>query len=192
MHPDQQKWDGIYRQRSEHNPPLAAEVLSQNQHLLPASGEALDLACGLGANSLLLAEQGLAVSSWDISPVAIEQLSAIAQRHGLPIHTRVVDVMASPPDANSVDVLVVTHFLVRGMERILIDSLKPGGLLFYQTYCRNKVSDQGPNNPDYLLEDNELLQMFAGLRIRVYREESLLGDRNRGWRNQAMLVAEKP
>lgn len=191
MLPDQQKWDQIYRKRDA-TEPEPAEVLRQNQHLLPASGCALDLACGLGANSLLMAEAGLDVASWDISPVAINSLLDVAQQQGLSIDAKVVDVMIRQPEAESVDVLVVTHFLVREMAPVLVAALKPGGLLFYQTYCREKVSQQGPSNPDYLLEDNELLQMFGGLKVRVYREESVLGDHNQGWRNQAMLVAQKP
>lgn len=191
MHPDQQKWDQIYQKRDA-TEPEPAEVLRQNQHLLPASGCALDLACGLGANSLLMAEAGLDVASWDISPVAINSLLGAAQQQGLSIDAEVVDVMIRQPEAESVDVLVVTHFLVREMAPVLVAALKPGGLLFYQTYCREKVSQQGPSNPDYLLEDNELLQMFGGLKVRVYREESVLGDHNQGWRNQAMLVAQKP
>lgn len=191
MHPDKNKWDRIYSERKPIDP-KPAEVLLQNRHLLPKQGVALDLACGLGANSLLLAEQGLDVHAWDISSVAIERLTSLAQQRRCRITTQVVDVKSQPPQPNSVDVLVVTHFLVREMAADLMTSLKPGGVLFYQTYCRDKVSAQGPGNPDYLLQDNELLQLFAGLKVRVYREESLLGDQHQGWRNQAMLVAEKP
>ncbi len=185
------KWDRIYRDR-EQGPLEAAEVLKQNQHLLPASGMAMDLACGLGANSLLLAQAGLTVLSWDISPVAIDKLSAIAAERDLPINAEVVDVEKQPPPTDSLDVLVVSHFLSRSLAPALIAALKPGGLLFYQTYCRAKVSQRGPSNPDYLLEDNELLTLFSGLRLRVYREESVLGEPDAGWRDQAMLVAEKP
>jgi len=190
MHPDQKKWDQIYSKQDKAEP-RATEVLSQNRHLLPARGKALDLACGLGANSLLLAESGLDVSAWDISSVAIDALLSRARQRQLTIDAQVVDVNRQAPTAGSLDVLVVTHFLVRDMTLTLIDALKPGGLLFYQTYCRDKVSSQGPRNPDYLLQDNELLQLFAGLKLRVYREESLLGRHELGWRNQAMLVAEK-
>lgn len=190
MHPEQQKWDRIYSNRS----PAAlhaSEVLLENQHLLPEQGEALDLACGLGANSMLLAEHGLSVRSWDISSVAIQQLTKAASERSFNIQAEIRDVIAQPPTANSVDVLVVSHFLVREMAEVLVQALMPGGLLFYQTYCRAKVFEQGPNNPDYLLRDNELLTMFGSLKVRVYREESLLGQHERGWRNQAMLVAEK-
>ncbi|WP_292438490.1 methyltransferase domain-containing protein [Methylophaga sp.] len=187
---DRQKWDRIYSD-CEDGALQAADVLTQNRHLLPLSGVAMDLACGLGANSLLMAQAGLDVLSWDISPVAIDKLSNLAAARGLPIRAEVVDVEQQPPQAQSLDVLVVTHFLSRELVPALIAALKPGGLLFYQTYCREKVSGRGPSNPEYLLKDNELLTLFDGLKIRVYREESLLGEHDQGWRDQAMLVAEK-
>lgn len=185
------KWDRIYRDREE-TALQAADVLRQNRHLLPVSGVAMDLACGLGANSLLMAEAGLTVLSWDISPVAIDKLSAIAAARGLPISAQVVDVEQKLPQPDSLDVLVVSHFLSRQLIPALIAALRPGGLVFYQTYCQDKVVQRGPSNPDYLLADNELLTLFAGLKLRVYREESLLGEPGEGWRDQAMLVAEKP
>lgn len=187
----QQKWDRRYRDQRPHLAE-AAEVLQQNSHLLPARGIAMDLACGLGANSLFLAQAGLSVISRDISPVAINKLTAAAAAQDLNIDARVADVEQELPEKHSLDVLVVTHFLVRAMAPVLMAALRPGGLLFYQTYCQDKVSPQGPGNPAYLLADNELLSLFAGLKLRVYREESLLGAHEAGWRNQAMLVAEKP
>ncbi|MFT7234913.1 MAG: tellurite methyltransferase [Methylophagaceae bacterium] len=186
----QQKWDDIYQQQKAK--PCVAEVLQHNHYLLPEQGVALDLACGLGANALMLAEKGLEVMAWDISPVAIESLKQNAIERGVVIDTQVRDVLVSPPKANSLDVLVVSLFLARELCPKLIAALRPGGLLFYQTYCQHKVSDGGPNNLDYLLEDNELLRLFPDLKLRVYREESLLGQYEMGMRNQAWMMAEKP
>ncbi len=186
----QQKWDARYQQ-SESGLPVAAEVLSQNQHLLPKTGNALDLACGRGGNALLLAAQGLTVTAQDISPVAIAQLSQTAQHSGLNIRAEVRDVLQHPPAATQYDVLVVSYYLERALAAKLINALKPGGLLFYQTWCRQKTAGRGPSNPDYLLADNELLSLFAGLQVRVYREEAQLGDMTAGCRDVAMLVAQR-
>ena len=184
------KWDNIYSNKSLMRP-SASLVLSQNQHLLPAHGVALDLACGQGGNALLLAKAGLDVSAWDVSSVAIEQLRAAAEADGLAINALVRDVIESPPEENSVDVLTISYFLDRGLCSSLVAAIRPGGILLYQTYCQQKVQQLGPNNPDFLLADNELLNLFKTLKIRVYREEALLGDHHQGVRNQALLVAEK-
>ena len=185
----QDKWDARYRQRDQiPEPPL---VLKQNLHLLPASGNVLDLACGLGAGAMLLARQGLSVEAWDLSPVAIERLAAAALGHGLDIKSVVRDVERHPPGVASFDVILVSHFLERSLANILIDALKPGGLLFYQTYTRIAVDEGGPSNPAFRLAENELLRLFSPLKIRFYREEGLCGDVSKGCRDLAMLVAEK-
>ncbi len=184
------KWDKKYQQAVEAG--SAADVLEQNQHLLPTKGIALDLACGLGANALFLAKKGLEVWAWDSSAIAIDKLNQFAQQQALSLKAEQRDVLAQPPLPGSVDVLVVSLFLDRTFIATLLEALKPGGLVFYQTYCEQKVSQIGPSNPAYLLKENELLNFFSAFKVRVYREESLLGDHEKGWRNQAMIVAEKP
>jgi SAM-dependent methyltransferase len=184
------KWDQRYRSASR--TPEPARVLVENLHLLPATGLALDLACGVGVNALLLAEKGLRVQAWDLSEVAIEKLSAEAFARRAQVQSQVRDAVADPPEADSFDVILVSHFLERKLMPDLVRALRPGGLIFYQTFTRTAVTDSGPGNPAYRLGDNELLHLFSGLLIRVYREEGRLGDTLRGCRDIAMLVAEKP
>ena len=185
----QEKWDAAYRQ--DRGELTAATVLQKNQFLLPTEGRALDLACGLGANSVLLANAGLKVDAWDLSPVAIEQLQQQATNEDLTIYPQVHDVIQSPPKVNSFDVIVVSFFLDRALCSSLVAALKSGGLLFYQTHCQQNLTQQGPSNPDYLLADNELLVLFSELKVRGYSENSLLGNHQQGLRNQAFLIAEK-
>lgn len=170
--------------------PQAARVLRENRHLLPVTGDALDLACGLGGNALLLAEAGLNVQAWDVSSVAIESLQSRALAAGLRLQAEIRDVDVQPPEADAFDVIVVSYFLSRELAPALCAALRPGGLLFYQTFVQDKVSSQGPTNPDFLLSENELLALFAPLRPRVYREEGVLGDITQGLRNEALFVGQ--
>jgi SAM-dependent methyltransferase len=170
---------------------MPARVLRDFAHLLPIQGTALDLACGLGANALFLAQRGLSVWAWDVSPVAIRRLGGEAAARGLEVSARVRDLLAHPPRPESFDVIVVSRFLDRGLCPLIVDALRPGGLLFYQTFVRDKVGDGGPGNPVYRLDCNELLHLFSPLRLRVYREEGRIGDLREGFRDEAMLVGEK-
>ncbi|MEM7027791.1 MAG: SAM-dependent methyltransferase, partial [Pseudomonadota bacterium] len=86
---------------------------------------------------------------------------------------------------------VVGKFLYRPGFRALIHSLRDQGLIFYQTFTETKISQGGPSNPDYLLRRNELLALCDGMNILVYREEDKVGDVCQGWRNQAMIIAQK-
>lgn len=188
--PDQAKWDA--RWGDAPGPGEPARVLTDFAHLLPTSGQALDLACGLGANALFLAARGLEVRAWDLSPVAIGRLAREAAARGLPVGAEVRDVVASPPEPSSFDVLVVAHFLDRALAPPLAAALRPGGLLYYQTFTRARVDDLGPRDDQYRLGANELLGLFAGLQVLAYREEGRVGDLRQGFRNQAYLVAMRP
>ena len=172
--------------------PPAARVLRRNRHLLPASGRALDLACGAGANALCLAQSGLSVSAWDISATALAGLVDNAQQEGLSVACEVRDVACQPPEPDSFDVIVVSRFLDRTIMANIKRALAKDGLIFYQTFTKNKVDSDGPRNPKYLLDNNELLGFFKDWSILYYREEGTTGDIRRGFRNQAMLIAQKP
>ena len=183
------KWNERYRDATGALQP--ARVLRENLHLLPASGHALDLACGLGGNAILLAQQGLDVTAWDSSDVAITALQETAQEQQLAIQAVVRDVETHPPGPEAFDVIVVSYFLERAIIPALIQALKPGGLIYYQTFTRQRVSERGPQRAAYRLADQELLQLFSGLQILFYREEGRVGDMQQGFRDEAMLVGRK-
>jgi tellurite methyltransferase len=184
-----EKWNERYRAATADR--QASQVLRENLHLLPDNGRALDLACGPGGNAILLAEKGLNVDAWDIADVAIASLQSIAQERQLPIQTEVRDVEANPPGPETYDVIVVSYFLDRDIIPALIQALRPAGLIYYQTFLQQRVSDRGPQREEFRLADQELLQLFSGLQILFYREEGLVGDVQKGFRDEAMLVGRK-
>ncbi len=185
----QEKWNQRYGNNND--APRACQILREFTHLLPAEGSSLDLASGLGGNALLLANLGLTTSAWDLSPVGIEKLTALAIQQSTDVDAQVRDVIAQPPSINSFDVIVVSYFLERQLFPALLAALKPSGLLFYETFIADKPIGSGPSNPDYCLKQNELLQQCDGLVIRAYREEGMVGDVALGARNVAMLVGQK-
>jgi len=184
-----EQWNVRYRECRER--PVPARVLVENRHLLPREGLGLDLACGLGGNALLLAEHGLETQAWDISDVAVHQVNAVSRQRLLPLIAEVRDVIRFPPLKDYFDCVVVSRFLCRELATPIIESLRPGGILFYQTFTREKQGGVGPSNPEWLLGTNELLFLFSALRILVYREEGTVGDGWVGWRDEALLVGMK-
>lgn len=183
------KWNNRYQTTSDMQEPC--QVLADYTHLLPSTGTAVDLACGLGANALLLARHGLETYAWDYAKTALERLQIQAQSQQVQIHTQVRDVIISPPTPATYDVIVICHFLARDLAPALIQALKPNGLLFYQTFTRIHVHDYGPKNPSFRLENNELLHLFSDLQVVIYREEGCIGDITQGFRNEALLIARK-
>ena len=102
----------------------------------------LDIGCGIGAQSVWLARQGINVTAIDISASAIEQLRAITGRRGLSIKSRVADIVNLAQSGTSfhnntldcvVDVCAIQHLtevcaftVIRAAGRWL----KPGGRIF--------------------------------------------------------------
>ncbi len=183
------RWQQIYRSKSDFG--QASEVLLENQHLLPKTGKALDLASGLGANALFLASKGLECHAWDFSSIALDKLNSKAREQQLSIQTLEINLETMPFPNQRFDLIVVSQYLHRPLCDAICSALNPGGLLFYQTFCQQKVSPQGPKNPEFLLASNELLRLFSELSPVVYREERLIGDTSQGYRNKAMLIAQK-
>ena len=184
------KWDQIYSETSESSI-TPAYVLKEYQYLLPKTGTALDIACGLGGNAILLAQQGLNTQAWDISEQAIQKLVQHCETNNIKLTAKVQDAHEHPPTANSFNVICVSYFLEREITEDLISALKPNGLLFYQTFIKESVSEHGPRNPNYRLDENELLKMFSSLHTLVYQELGRIGDTEQGLRDTAILVAQK-
>ena len=183
-------WNRKYR-KAPSGKPGACAALREYAFLLPAAGQALDLACGRGGNALFLARRGLQAHAWDISEEAIEALAREAEAEKLCVRTEVRDVQGSPPEPETFDVICVSFYLERGLCGALIEALRPGGLLFYQTFLREKVTDEGPGNPAYRLGANELLELFAPLHVLAYQELGRTGDTGQGVRDTAWLVAQR-
>ena len=193
-HPQQIKWNNIYRNKilntNNHadNTPQACSLLAQHSYLLPDKGQALDLACGQGGNAILMANHGLTVNAWDISDVVIDQLNA---QNITNLQANTVDIEKIAPPQSTFDVIIVSCYLHRPLCPALINALKPGGLLFYQTFHQNKLSGNGPSNKKYLLENNELLELFSDLTPLFYQQFGQQGDLNIGERNLASFIGEK-
>jgi len=185
-----EKWNHRYAKAS--GIPAANPVLAFYRHLLPLQGQALDLACGLGQNSFYLSKQGLNVEGWDISQVAIDALNQHAQTNNLAVTGHCIDATQSWPE-QEFDMIYVSAFLQRELCPQIITSLKPGGILFYQTF--NQIPLEGkPSNPKFLLAENELLELFAGLTPLVYidKQEHFNPQQQPSLAGKALLIAKKP
>lgn len=182
------EWDLLY----ENDDPIPpARVLTDNIHLLPPKGRALDIACGLAENSFLLAKQGLLVDAWDNSRVAVDRVNKKSIELSISVKAQMVNVNSAIFPIEYYDVIVLTHYLEQQISESIVSSLKSGGLLYFQTYTREQVSVSGPQDSKYRLRRNELLTMFSKLSVIVYREEGKLGDVNQGFRNEAMFIGTK-
>jgi len=181
------KWDRIYSKTDHSKVPAACDVLKSYSYLLPEHGSALDLACGLGGNALFLADSGLDTTAVDVSSVAVRSLEK--REHKL-IRAECDSASRFLAGDRLFDVVVVSNFLERSLCERILQSIAPGGLLFYQTFVVDKVDpERGPANPSYLLQSNELLSLFAGMHVLAFSDLATVGDPSSGLRDSASLVA---
>lgn len=186
------KWDAIYKNQKNNTVSQPSEVLLNNLSLLPTLPKnALDIACGLGTNTFLLASKGYFVDAWDISSIAIGNLKQNPQFSDN-ISALACDVLHQDIPRNNYGVIIVAHFLERDIIPKIISGLRSGGILFYQTFLQNKGSSAGPTNHKFLLAKDELPLLFSALNILYYKEDAQIGEAKTGFRNEAMLVAQKP
>ena len=199
------EWDARYQAVAEEPPAEPAGFVRELLPLLPA-GPALDLACGMGRHTLLLASRHQPVTAVDSSEVALGiverrakaldyEVSRVKRLSGrLPQSTnRRQGIQLWQADLEEVDLpahmfslVICANYLQRSlfvqMERALI----PGGVLLFETYTVAQLDFAGgPRNPNYLLERGELRTAFPGLRNLFYREL-------RAGKGIASLIARKP
>ena len=132
--------------------------------LFPAGGTVLDVAAGGGRHAKFFAERGHRVTAIDRDIGALIALAGIdAQRADLE------DGRAWPLPGRRFAGVVVTNYLHRPLFAALSASVAPGGALIYETFAHGNGQYGKPDNPDFLLNDNELLNAFAPhLRVVAY------------------------
>ncbi len=184
------KWDLRY-QDADPATTSPARVLGQNAHLLSEPKCALDLACGMGGSAIYLAKLGWQVDAIDASEVVCEKLTTYSIAHDLPIKAITHDLEADGLPDQHYDLIVVSYYLFRPLLPLLAQHLNKSGLLFYQTWTVEKMTDKGPSNPAFLLQPNELLTSFKDLQVLHYQEPGLFGDISQGIRGEASIVAVK-
>jgi tellurite methyltransferase len=153
------------------------------------TGHALDLAGGVGRHAIWLAKRGWKVTLTDISDQAIAIATRNAESAGVELDLRIANArdFFAQSESSLFDLILVFFFLERDIFPVLVQHLKPGGVLFYKTYTAEQPKlrpGQGPTHSMHLLERNELLNVFSNLEILFYRETT----KDRGI---AELVARK-
>ncbi len=161
---DRARWDEKWADWSAQTAaqPPHPLLLAHAAHL--QGGWALDVACGLGQNSLWLAARGYRVLAVDISFTGLRLAAAAARQQSPPCQIDWVqldlDEWVLPADA--FDLISVFRFLDRRLFPQLRRAIKPGGLLFYETRHTGVLRANPHANPAYLLRPGELAAAFAG------------------------------
>lgn len=159
---DRTRWDAKYSGRSLSDAIGPAAVFAPFADVFPVAGHALDIACGRGAAAVWLAQRGLQVAGFDVSPVAVEQARAFAQHSGVGDRCRfdVVDLDDGLPDGPPADVVYSARFRDCRLDAPMIQRLVPGGLL-----AITALSQVGSTAGRFRAAPGELRTAFANLEM---------------------------
>lgn len=174
---DRTRWDAAHADRAQMSRPALPEVFAGHELLFPRAGSALDIACGTGAAAIWLAQRGLDVFGFDISPVAIARARALAEQADVAAHFEAVDLDEGLPPGAPVNLVLCHRFRDSRLDGAIIDRLAPGGLL---AIC--VLSEVGATPGRFRAEPGELRTAFGAL-------QELAGGEGDG---QAWLLARKP
>ena len=132
----------------------------------------LDLACGNGRHSVFAANAGYQVTSIDI-----DKSKLISLKNNKFINPIQVDLEINNPwpFRNEIfDVVLVTNYLYRPIFKYILNSIKLNGKLFYETFTEENIIFGKPNNKNFLLKPQELLNYARSNRFKVINYEEII------------------
>lgn len=148
---------------------MPPDALRGREHLLPHPGQALDVACGRGANAVWLARCGWTVDAIDVSGEGLRAGKALAATSGVVDRVRWWSWDLSdglPPEcAGAYDLVVCQRFRDPALYPVLVDRCAPGALLLVAV-----LSEVGDAPGPWRAAAGELPAAFSALDVIVQGE----------------------
>jgi cyclopropane fatty-acyl-phospholipid synthase-like methyltransferase len=182
------------------------KVLKSQLHRLHPGLKALSVADGEGRNSVWLAEEGLAVTAVEVSPVALHKARRLATARHAEVDFVLADIhkWAWPEGGYDVVAGIFIQFAAPAERSLLFErmqgALNPGGLLLLQGYTPKQLEYRtgGPSAVENLYTAELLQEAFAAMEILELQEhednlEEGSGGQRGHWGRSALvdLVARK-
>lgn len=119
---------------------------------LPKCSSILDIAAGGGRHALWLADQGHQVTAVDQNTEALQSRAIKNVR----VITADLENAPWPLAKEQFDAVLVVNYLWRPLLTTIMNSVKLGGHLIYETFGIGNEQFGRPRNPDFLLQPDEL------------------------------------
>ncbi|HHT00128.1 MAG TPA: class I SAM-dependent methyltransferase, partial [Thiomicrospira sp.] len=147
----------------------------------------LDIGCGGGRDAIFLAKNRMNVTAIDHEPKVLKRAKSLAALSGTSIKFKCCDIKKENClPYQSFDLITVVRFLNRDMFSYIKHSLNSGGFLLFQTFIEGVEAFGSPKNPNFILNNNELAEVFSGFDIIVDRIDKL-----KDGRPVASFIAQK-
>ncbi|MCQ6280799.1 bifunctional 2-polyprenyl-6-hydroxyphenol methylase/3-demethylubiquinol 3-O-methyltransferase UbiG [Bacillus sp. EB600] len=171
------KWNAKHKEHLEHQREPVANKRLEGLSSYLSGGIALDIACGLGGNSLYLAKMNYQVQAVDISDFAINYIQEQAAKRKLEINPQKCDLTNMNNlywANNSFNLAVITYYLDRDLFPIVKRIIRENGYFFMETFYQSSQNYQSIPNK-YKLMPQELLSEFREWKILFFEENEKEG-----------------
>ena len=170
-----------------------SKILTPGRLLLPGEGE--------GRNAVYAAKLGWQVDAVDQSQKAMEKAVNLADENKVDVNYSVVDLRTFIPKKNYYDAaaIIFVHFNSeerKSFHKIITDSLKPGGVLIFESFSKNQFgkTSGGPQDLEMLYSLEDIKNDFKEMRSILLEEKNILlneGDKHVGDASVIRYIGEK-
>lgn len=156
-----------------HSTQTPSDWVQRWTHLVRPASTVLDVACGHGRHMRWFREHGHTVTGVDRSSEAGADASKWGEFCLADIESAAWPWLSSEMASDvtrQFDVVVVCNYLWRPLMPRILQSLKPDGLLIYETFAAGNETVGKPSRSDFLLRRGELLEWCQGMRIHAFED----------------------
>ena len=153
-------------------------------------GRSLDVGMGQGRNTIYLAQQGWESVGFDPADRAVAAAQSEAAKSGVKIVTSVARAEEFDWGENRWDLIVLSYVGGREYAAQVVRALRPGGMVVVEGFHRDATKTQSIGGA-VVFDTNELLTLFAPLRVVRYEDTNAKGDFGQGDTRVVRLAAVK-
>ncbi len=162
-------WNKRYREGFYAGAVEPHELLKKFWRTIPGE-RVVDIAMGNGRDVIFLSKNGFFATGLESSVEAIKIAKQTAEQKSVKVHTVLGDARALPYRRNVFDAIIVFYFLKREIIDEMKNLLKKDGIFIYETFLKRQNNIDRQRNPNYLLDDGELIGHFTGFELLFYEE----------------------
>lgn len=177
-------------------------LVEQASRYLNPKSSVLCIADGEGRNGVWLAKQGMRVTGFDVSDIALSKANQFAKENQVNIRYSLCDTDGFDWQANSYDAVIGIFIQFADPEmrtrifKQVHQTLKPGGLFILQGYTPKQLEYKtgGPSLIEHLYTEEMIRELSQGLEIlnmQCYEKELSEGARHTGMSALLGMVAKK-
>ncbi|WP_369903336.1 class I SAM-dependent methyltransferase [Bacillus manliponensis] len=175
--------------------------IQQQASQLEKSQNVIAFAEGEGRNAVFLATRGHEVTAIDYAESGLQKTKALAQKYGVDVHTKKVDLLADnvPHEEYDAAIMVFGHFHKDDQKAVfdkMKHTVKPGGIIMLEVYSKSQMDygTGGPKDIDMLYDPSDILTWCEGHKVIHFfygEQERVEGKGHTGLAHVIQLVLTK-